>query len=368
MAASPSETTNRRLRAPASRRAWRASSMSAGLSSTKRMSISACGSEPFMRTLSGLRQAPRCVLCLRARPDTSMRADALPHGESSHSGRMHDRYGRVFAPFYKKLVNHRVRCHTGVAGAASAQMASSTYAQHRSARAPSSAAVLAAAAVLFIAILALKVSVRTPGFGFPLLYDIPVALLAIAFGVRGGLAAAAVGMALFGIGDATGEIHPNVWGYPSRALSFVVLGSLLGLYSDRLRRAEARTRASEAHFRASLDDSPVVVWRQDPKLRYTWIDNPLLGFSAAEALGKTDAELLDRDTARRVPEVKQEVLRTGNGRRIELETGHGGDPAYFDLTVNPLRDGAGEVAGVTGTATDITELKRMQAELRESRE
>jgi PAS domain S-box-containing protein len=232
--------------------------------------------------------------------------------------------------------------------------------RNRSARTPGPAAVLAIAAALFAIVLVLKLTVRAPGFGFPLLYDIPVALLAIALGLRAGLTGAAVGMVLYAIGDAVGEIHSNVWGYTSRALTFVLLGGLLGLYSDRLRRAEATTRDSEAHFRAALEHSPVVVWQQDRDLHYTWIHNPPLSLADDDILGKTDAELMAPDAASRLTAVKQEVLQTGQGRRIEVEYRGGEAPAWFDVTLNPLRGPDGEVAGLTAAATDITSLKLTQ--------
>src|SRR3954453_18557469 len=227
----------------------------------------------------------------------------------------------------------------------------------RATRTPKPATLVAVAAVLFAVILAFKLTVRTPGFGFPLLYDIPVALLAIGLGVRGGIVGAVVGMALFAIGDAAGEIHSNVAGYISRGLTFFFLGGVRGLYADRLRRAETLVRESEAHFRAAIEDSPVVVWQQDRDLRYTWIHNPALGLEAADVLGKTDAELASPESTRPVAEAKEEVLRTGRGRRIEAEYRNGAEPVYFDVTVNPLRDADGEVIGITGAATDVSALK-----------
>jgi PAS domain S-box-containing protein len=236
----------------------------------------------------------------------------------------------------------------------------------RSTRTLTPAAAIGIAAALFATVLVGKLAVRAPGFGFPLLYDIPVALLAIALGLRAGLAGAAVGMVLYAIGDAVGEIHSNVWGYASRALTFVVLGGLLGLYSDRLRRAEARTRESEAHFRAGLEESPIVVWQQDRDLRYTWINNPPFDLGADDILGKTDADLMDHEAASRLTAVKQEVLQTGRGTRIEVEYQFDGAPAWFDVTLNPLRAADGHVAGITAAGTNITSLKEMQEELRRS--
>jgi len=221
------------------------------------------------------------------------------------------------------------------------------------------AAVLLIAGALFAGILVLKLTVTTPGFGFALLYDIPVALVAIAFGVRGGLAAAAVGMVLFAIGDAAGEIHSNVWGYTSRALTFALLGVLLGVYSDRLRRMEAVTRESEARYRAALEHSPVVVWQQDRDLRYTWVHNPAAIFGTEDILGKTDEDLTGPGPGApsRLKTLKQEVLRTGQGGRIEVEFGSAGASAYFDVTLNPLTDPEGEVIGLTAAATDVTALR-----------
>src|SRR3954468_15591091 len=213
----------------------------------------------------------------------------------------------------------------------------------RATRTPKPATLIAVAALLFAVILALKLTVRTPGFGFPLLYDIPVALLAIGLGLSGGIAGAVVGMVLFAIGDAAGEIHSNVAGYLSRALTFFFLGGLLGLYADRLRRAETRVRESESHFRAAIEDSPVVVWQQDRDLRYTWIHNPALGLDPADVLGKTDAELTSPEALRPLAEAKQDLLRTGRGRRVEAEyrNGNGAEATFFDVSVNPLRDAEG---------------------------
>src|SRR6187200_913080 len=79
-------------------------------------------------------------------------------------------------------------------------------------RVPSKRTMLVISTVLFAVILVLKLVVTEPGWGFPLLYDIPVALLALTYGVRGGLIAAAVGMVLFAIGDVTGDISSNAAG------------------------------------------------------------------------------------------------------------------------------------------------------------
>src|SRR3954454_4304109 len=98
------------------------------------------------------------------------------------------------------------------------------------------------AGAMFLVILVLKLLITEPGWGFPLLYDIPVALLAVSFGVRGGLAGALIGMACFAIGDSVAEVHTNAAGSLSRGLTFAVLGVLLGAFSDRSREEQERTQ------------------------------------------------------------------------------------------------------------------------------
>ena len=134
-------------------------------------------------------------------------------------------------------------------------------------RVPNKATMVAISAVLFTVVLVLKLVVTEPGWGFPLLYDIPVALLALTFGVRGGLVAALIGMVLFTIGDQAGDIQSNAAGYISRALSFFVLAGLLGLYADRLRRADAEGRRLAAIVAQTEDgvlvantDNVIVEW------------------------------------------------------------------------------------------------------------
>ena len=107
-------------------------------------------------------------------------------------------------------------------------------------------------------------------------------------------------------------------------------------------------------FHVALSRAPVVLFAQDAQLRYTWIHNPSY-HSAAEILGKTDAEVAPPDAAKLLTDIKAEVLRTGKGTRqeicAELPTG----TRYYDLTVQPVRDEDGAISGLTGAAVDITE-------------
>ncbi len=128
------------------------------------------------------------------------------------------------------------------------------------------------------------------------------------------------------------------------------------------KRAQEELKLSEERFRIALKHSPVTVFNQDLKERYTWIHNPPLGYKVEEVLGRTDAELFAPEDAQRLSEIKRRVIETGIGVREEIRITNSGKTFYCDLTVEPLRDSDGNVLGITGAAMDITAGKRAAAE------
>ena len=139
------------------------------------------------------------------------------------------------------------------------------------------------------------------------------------------------------------------------------------------RRIEAALRESEERFRVALKSSPTVVFNQDRRLRYTWINSPILAWAAREWIGHTDWELLGPEESEHLMAIKRKVLRSGVGTRTEATVTYQGETHYFDLTLEPLRDRKGACVGLTGAATDITQLKlgvleqkRLNAELQEA--
>jgi two-component system cell cycle sensor histidine kinase/response regulator CckA len=84
-------------------------------------------------------------------------------------------------------------------------------------------------------------------------------------------------------------------------------------------------------------------------------------------VGKTDAELLENPAdAVRLETLKRQVLESGVGTRAEVTVHYRGEPLLYDLVVEPLRDEAGGVIGITCTALDVTARRRAEAQLREA--
>ena len=132
------------------------------------------------------------------------------------------------------------------------------------------------------------------------------------------------------------------------------------------RASEEASRLSTQRMELALKCSSVALFQQDLDLRYTWIYNPALGFNDEEVVGKRDVDLMERAADAQVTEaVKRDVILTGVGQRQEVLVHYQDHVHHFHLLVDPLRDAAGIITGVTCAAIDITELKRAEQALSE---
>jgi hypothetical protein len=102
------------------------------------------------------------------------------------------------------------------------------------------------AGVLFAGVFLLRVSEGGPTEAYSMLYVLPVSLLAVAFGVRGGAAGGLVAVALMAIWALVVDVDLSPLAWLSRVIPMLALGLLLGYATDRARRAEARQREVEA--------------------------------------------------------------------------------------------------------------------------
>jgi signal transduction histidine kinase len=96
-------------------------------------------------------------------------------------------------------------------------------------------AVVALALALFAATFAARLAVDDPGALLANFFTIPIAILAIEFGLRGGLIAAALALALVVTWGEVKNLDVGMLGYVSRAAVFVVVGGLVGRFAERLR-------------------------------------------------------------------------------------------------------------------------------------
>jgi PAS domain S-box-containing protein len=136
------------------------------------------------------------------------------------------------------------------------------------------------------------------------------------------------------------------------------------------KRAERERADNDARLRVALGNIEMAVFSQDRDLRYTWVYKPQL-VEASDVIGKSDFDIAERFRLRGLDEViavKRRVLETGVGTRTEIQLGEGADARWYDLTVEAIRAPSGGVEGLIASSLEITDHKRSELSLRESRE
>ncbi len=123
-------------------------------------------------------------------------------------------------------------------------------------------------------------------------------------------------------------------------------------------------RTRFARYETALRGSQVTVYTQDRNLRYTSISNSMFGRPAERILGHTDEEILPADGGPAIIALKREVLASGHAKRAEFALNEGPGVRWYDLHVEPLRDGSGQIVGLTSASVDVTDRKEGEAHLR----
>ncbi len=123
-------------------------------------------------------------------------------------------------------------------------------------------------------------------------------------------------------------------------------------------------RARFARYESALRGSQVTVYTQDCDLRYTSINNPMLGRSIEDILGRTDEEILPPGGGAAIIALKREALASGQPKRSEVVLEGAPGARWHDLHIEPLRNDAGDIVGLTCASIDVTERKEGEAHLR----
>jgi two-component system cell cycle sensor histidine kinase/response regulator CckA len=135
------------------------------------------------------------------------------------------------------------------------------------------------------------------------------------------------------------------------------------------RTAEEALRESEKRLHAILDNSPALIFLKDPEGRYLYV-NPQFGrvttLAPEQILGKTDDEIFPRAQAAAFRANDLKVLQTGAALEFE-EAGQYLDGLHTSIVAKfPLRNTEGTVYAICGIATDITDRKSLEEQLRQS--
>ena len=137
--------------------------------------------------------------------------------------------------------------------------------------------------------------------------------------------------------------------------------------TDR-RRTEKALRESEARLQAIMDHSPAMIFLKDRQGRYVHFNRQfeqVFHLPLDQTVGKTDAEIFSPEQAASFRANDLKVIQAGIPMVFDEVTFHDDCPRANIVTRFPLFDGEGKIYAIAGIATDITERRRLEAEVLE---
>jgi len=150
----------------------------------------------------------------------------------------------------------------------------------------------------------------------------------------------------------------------------MTVGAQIGQFLER-KKAEERHRLGETRLQAILDNSPAVIHLKDTQGRYILINRrfeQLFQVSRERVAGKSPHDVFPQETAAVLRNDDQKVLATLTPLEFEETLPVDGRLHTYISVKFPLLDADGVPYALCGISTDITERKRVELALRQSRE
>jgi two-component system, cell cycle sensor histidine kinase and response regulator CckA len=132
------------------------------------------------------------------------------------------------------------------------------------------------------------------------------------------------------------------------------------------KRVEEGLRLSQQQLQLLINAGPDFFFFKDLKLRYRLINSAnarFFGLDETEILGKTDKELMPHEAAVSCRQSDEQAILEN---RMVIAVEQVGD-RYYETRKFPVVD-AGNIVGVAGIVRDVTDQKRAEEDLRESRD
>jgi PAS domain S-box-containing protein len=153
--------------------------------------------------------------------------------------------------------------------------------------------------------------------------------------------------------------------------------TVYGELAHGIRQAVERKRASEAlhesesKSRTLLENLPQKIFFKDKNSVYISCNENYardLKIKSDEIAGRTDHDFYPKELAEKYRADDKKIMKSGNPEDIEEEYAHDGQKAFVHTVKTPVKDEKGNAVGILGIFWDITERKRGEDALRQSKE
>ncbi|MBI2947288.1 MAG: PAS domain S-box protein [Verrucomicrobia bacterium] len=160
---------------------------------------------------------------------------------------------------------------------------------------------------------------------------------------------------------------------PYRNADGQIIGTLSTTIDITARKlAEEALRESQVLYHSLVEVLPVSVWRKDTAGCFTFANRQfceVMEKTPDQLLGKTVFDFYPSELAEKYTRDDRRVLQTGEAfQDVEAHQTASGKPGYNHVIKIPLRDKSGQIVGLQGIFSDVTERKQFEAELAKARD
>jgi PAS domain S-box-containing protein len=147
----------------------------------------------------------------------------------------------------------------------------------------------------------------------------------------------------------------------------VIQGTMLDITERKM--LQAQLQGNEELLRRIIDSSSDIIVMQDTAGRYVYAKpSPAYGIAPEGVLGKIPQDIMEPGDAQIIMRNLEQVVLSGQASNTEDRLIWNGKEFWFHAQRSPVFDHSGAVTAVVTFARNITDLKRAEAEIRESRE
>jgi signal transduction histidine kinase len=232
------------------------------------------------------------------------------------------------------------------------------------------AVLLAVGISLFAGVAIARSALPNPADGVTLFSVIPVALFGFVFGLRGGVAAAALATSSFALWAALEHVDMGLLGYLTRGTALFVAGATVGYLSDLSYRSLAAARSSSDQLQMVLRSADALVYVKDLSGSFRLLSDQLPNaIHALEGPSPGEPFFVPPPLSDDFCSHDRRAMEEGDVIAVEENASRADGLHSYLSTKYPLFDDEGVATGVCSVSTDITaeklvdELASARAEL-----